>query len=138
MSSISKTHRFRLFFKFLSSGSIAAVVNLVTRFFLSTVVPFSAAVVVAYLLGMLVAFWLFATAVFKETNVQRRTSLWRFALVNLLGLIQTTLISSLLIHVIDFGSQNIDELVSHLGGMSVAIATSFIAHKNYTFSARQV
>jgi putative flippase GtrA len=87
-------------------------------------------------MGMALAYWLFATAVFRNSRVQKKTSLLRFTIVNGLGLVQTSLIGALLIQVVNTGNTNLNEFLSHVGGMSVAVATSFIAHRKYTFGGK--
>lgn len=125
--------RIRLFLKFLTSGTLAATVNLVSRAVLSLFLQFQLAVVLAYFVGMAVAYWLFSTTVFIDSSGIKKASIWRFVIVNIFGLLQTLLISELLIHLVSTGNNSVDELLSHIGGMSLAVITSFYAHRKYTF-----
>ena len=72
------------FARFLGVGGVAAAANLVSRYFLDLVLPFEAAVVMAYLVGMAVGFLLFQNTLFKGTAVDARR-IMRFIWVNLFG-----------------------------------------------------
>ena len=53
---------------FLLAGGFATLVNLVSRYLLTPVVGYEASIVIAYLVGMLVAFCLFRTLVFGRSS----------------------------------------------------------------------
>src|SRR5215471_2641472 len=52
------------FARFLACGGTAALINIVSRYFLSGLVSFPSAVLIAYAIGMVVAYTLFRTLVF--------------------------------------------------------------------------
>src|SRR5688572_22801200 len=62
------------FIAFVATGSVAAIVNLASRYFLDFAMPFELAVVLAYLAGMVVAFLLFQRMIFGNpgTPLRRR------------------------------------------------------------------
>jgi len=123
--------RTREFFKFLFTGGVAAAVNFGSRFVYSQFVDFSTAVVLAYVTGMVVAFWLFSTQVFKNAATTRWQSTYRFVLVNLLGIFQTWIVSVWVLSLV--GPGGIQEALAHLGGMSLATITSYFGHRFFTF-----
>lgn len=123
--------RSREFFKFLITGGLAAAVNFGSRFLYSQFVSFSAAVVLAYVSGMVLAFWLFSTRVFSDSATSRWQATYRFVLVNLLGVLQTWIVSLLVLELIGQGGWQ--EAFAHLCGMSLATVTSYFGHRFYTF-----
>lgn len=125
--------RTREFFKFLFTGGLAAAVNFGSRFVYSQFVDFSTAVVLAYVTGMVLAFWLFSTQVFKNSATTRWQSTYRFVLVNLFGIFQTWIVSVWVLSLV--GPGGIQEAFSHLCGMSLATVTSYFGHRFYTFRA---
>jgi putative flippase GtrA len=56
------------FIRFVLVGGVAALVNIVSRLFLSSLMPFEAAVVIAYLVGMVTAFCLSRQFVFAKSE----------------------------------------------------------------------
>ncbi len=70
----------------MATGSLAAATNLVSRYFLDFVMPFEAAVVLAYMAGMVVAFLLFQRMIFGNPATPLRRRVIRFCQVNMLGL----------------------------------------------------
>ena len=81
------------FVRFLLTGGLAAAVNIISRWFLSTVMSFEAAVVVAYLIGMITAFSLARQYVFERSKRHVRSEAARFVLVNLAALLQVWIVS---------------------------------------------
>ena len=124
------------FVRFLALGGFSAGVNLVSRFALQPVLGFEAAVVVAYLIGMVVAYNLFRVFVFGATQRGIATEAWRFSLVNLVALALVWTISVGLARGL-FPALGwtwyADDLAHFVGVLSPAV-TSWIGHKRYTFS----
>jgi len=69
------------FLKFLVTGGIAALVNLLSRYALNHVMSFEAAVVAAYLLGMATAYLLARRFVFDASGRSMASEVRRFVLV---------------------------------------------------------
>ena len=128
-----ETRRFALF---LVNGGIALGVNLVSRYFLNRIMPFEAAVILAYLFGMAVAFTLFRVFVFEPTARSARSQFTRFALVNLVAVIQVWVISVLLANYI-FPAMSMvwhPHDVAHVVGALVPTVSSYLGHKHFSFS----
>ena len=123
------------FLKFLLTGGTAAVVNIAARALLSLFMPFGLAVVVAYLIGMVVAYLLARAFVFGPSGQSTRSEFLRFGLVNLVGLVQVWLVSialaNWLLPAVGF-NWNI-ELVAHTIGVLSPVFTSYFGHKLFTF-----
>lgn len=115
------------------SGVLAAGVNFGSRFIFSLFAPFEVAVVLAYVAGMVIAFWLFRTQVFVKGATSLQRAILRFTLVNAFGLLQTWLASIWFVTWIDSGSHDLDEAIAHFAGMSFAVVTSYFGHRFYTF-----
>ncbi len=131
----TSTGGFWHFVRFVATGSIAAVANLVSRYALDKVMPFDWAVVIAYAIGMVIAFILFQRLIFQNpgTPLFRRTS--RFIQVNLLGMFLTWLLSTLLAHQIlpAVGWTFRPHDIAHLIGVAAPAFSSYFLHKGYTY-----
>lgn len=123
------------FLKFLLAGGVAAAVNFGSRIVFNHWMPFSAAIVVAYIVGMITAFVL--TKLFVFTDSVRPT--WQsglfFILVNVVAVLQTWAVSVLLayyvlpwLHVTWHPKE-----IAHFVGVVVPVFTSYIGHKKLTF-----
>lgn len=123
------------FARFLGVGGVAAAANLVSRYFLDLIVPFEAAVVLAYMVGMLVGFVLFRKTLFKGYAVDARL-IMRFIWVNLFGATLAWAISSILArHALPLIGWTWHPFeLAHLCGVAAPAITSFFLHKHYTFA----
>lgn len=81
------------FGRFLVTGGVAAGVNVVSRWLFDLVMPFEAAVVVAYLAGMVTAYTLSKLFVFSRSGRSVSDEFLRFALVNVVALAQVWIVS---------------------------------------------
>jgi len=120
---------------FIVAGGLAACVNFFSRMLLSHWLVYSAAIVVAYLLGMITAFVLNRILVFKQVSHSMRHQVFWFTLVNLAAVLQTLAISLLLAEWV-FPRTGFDwhpETVAHGFGVAVPAVTSFIGHKYLSF-----
>ena len=123
------------FARFLACGGTAALINIVSRYFLSRLVSFPSAVLIAYAIGMVVAYTLFRTLVFGRSGRSVVSESYRFAVVNavavclVLGV--SVLLASVIFPMIHFTWHAED--VAHVIGVGVPTITSYIGHKNYTF-----
>lgn len=123
------------FMIFLFTGGIAALANFVSRILLNKYLSFSASVIIAYIVGMVVAYILFRTIVFDAKRLSLKKSVTFFCMVNALGILQTYLISMALYYwmfpCLSFNFY--PDTMAHLIGIMVPACTSFIGHKYLTF-----
>jgi putative flippase GtrA len=122
---------------FLLAGGFAAVVNVASRIFYSLALPLPAAVVLAYVTGMAVAFSLNRRFVFDNArdDVARRAG--RFVMVNLFAVLQTlavTLVGAWALR--KGGAGDVSETIAHVVGVLVPVFSSFLLHRQWTFARR--
>lgn len=121
--------------RFLLLGGVAAGVNLLARVALQPLVGFEAAVALAYVCGMIVAYSLFRVFVFGASGRSVASEAWRFTLVNLVSMALVWVISVGLARgvfpAIAF-TWHADDIAHVIGVLSPAV-TSWIGHKRYTF-----
>jgi len=125
------------FTRFVLAGGFAALFNIFSRLAFSMVMPFEAAVVLAYLVGMATAFALTRRFVFERSQRHIAHEMARFTLVNLLALAQVWLVS---VGLADWLFPRIGltwnaDLVAHIVGVMSPIGTSFLGHKRFTFGS---
>lgn len=83
----------RQFLGFLFVGGIAAIVNFGSRIFIGIWVNYTTSIIIAYLLGMITAYFFFRKYIFSPQRGNIRKELFYFAIVNILGGLQTLLVS---------------------------------------------
>jgi len=127
----------RQFLAFLCTGGIAAAVNFGSRILYNQWMGFSAAVVLAYLTGMVTAFLLAKAFVFKDSEQATHKSIGFFILVNLVAVLQTWIISvSLAYYFLPLmGVENYVKDIAHAVGVAVPVFSSYIGHKKWSFKA---
>jgi len=128
------------FVGFLLAGGSAALVNMGSRIALSSVMRYVPAIVLAYVIGMGVAFVLNRLFVFgsSERGVKREVLL--FAVVNGLAILQTVGVSvGLAWYCLPLLGVEGDlaETLGHVVGVMVPAFTSFLGHKYWTFARRR-
>ena len=125
----------REFAAFVATGGIAAAVNFASRILYDHWMGFSAAVIVAYLTGMVTAFVLARVFVFRATTQPLHRSGGWFVLVNLLALAQTWVVSMALAdHVLPWlGIERYVAEIAHAVGVAVPVFTSYLGHKRWSF-----
>ncbi len=125
----------RQFFCFLFAGGIAAGANYGSRFLFSRWVGYEQAIVLAYLVGMLVAFMLMRGHVFEAKDKAIASQVAKFVGVNILAVLQTLIISVVLARWLLPGWGIVDhaEALAHLAGVLVPVVTSYFGHKFLTF-----
>lgn len=128
------------FARFLFTGGIAALVNLVSRYGFSEIVGYRWAVIAAYLCGMTTAWILSRLFVFGASGRSRRAEFGRFALVNAMAAAQVWVVS---VGLAEYGFPWIGftfrpEDVAHLIGVAVPVFTSYLGHKHFSFARVKV
>jgi putative flippase GtrA len=128
------------FLRFLVTGGIAALINIGSRVLYDRFLPFWAAVMLAYASGMITAFLLARRFVFTGGQSRVARSSFRFFVVNMLGLAQTSIVS------IGLGDYLLPALgivrhahdLAHPVGVAAPVFVSFVAHRHWTFKADRV
>lgn len=97
--------------------------------------PFEAAIVAAYLIGMITAFSLTRRFVFEKSERRVRSEAMRFVLVNLAALLQVWIVS---VGLADWVFPKIGlvwnaELIAHVVGVLSPVVASYFGHKYFTF-----
>jgi putative flippase GtrA len=128
------------FVRFLLTGSCAALVNLGSRYELNRFMSFEAAVALAYLFGMVTAYFLARVFVFDRSGLAVATEFRRFVVVNLLSLAIVWVVSvGLAVYVFPaIGFHWCAEDVAHLIGVLSPSVVAYFAHKHYTFRGADV
>lgn len=123
------------FFIFLLTGGSAALINFFTRIIYNQWMDYSSAIILAYITGMVPAFFLAKEFVFKRSEQGLFQSAVFFIIVNIAGITQTWLISMGLARYglpaagVDFFVKEI----SHGFGIMVPAFTSYLGHKHFSF-----
>ena len=120
----------RQFAAFLLVGGTAAAAQWLSRFAFSHALPYAAAVVCAYAVGVLVAFELNRRFVFPTAPGDRRGQFMRFLAVTVVWLVSMLLGELLLPR---FMSRAWAEAIGHGVGVLSPAVLSFALHKRYTF-----
>lgn len=124
------------FFVFLLTGGCAAAVNFGSRIVYNQWTDFSSAVVLAYLTGMVTAFILARSFVFKQSTQSLKRSILFFCLVNLVAVAQTWGISVGLAYLLPrWGVTEFAHEIAHAVGIIVPVFTSYWGHKHFSFGA---
>ncbi|KAF7962941.1 hypothetical protein AWV80_15745 [Cupriavidus sp. UYMU48A] len=123
------------FLLFLMTGGFAAAVNWSSRILYNLWMPYSYAIVVAYLTGMVTAFVLAKVFVFTTSTQSTVRSLLIFSVVNIAAVIQTWAVSVLLAYYLLplLGMIWHTKEIAHLAGVAVPVFTSYVGHKRFTF-----
>lgn len=126
------------FGRFLVTGGIAAGANVVSRWLLNFAMPFEAAVVVAYLIGMTTAYVLSRLFVFATSGRSVRDEFFRFAIVNAVALVQVWLVSVGLARYLfpAVGFTWYADDIAHMIGVVIPAVTSYLGHRHFSFAAR--
>lgn len=124
------------FVRFLITGGTAAIVNLVSCYWLDFLISFSSAVVAAYLIGMVTAYILGRLFVFERSGRTIADEFWRFTAVNMFAAAQVWTISVGLADYVfpasGFAWHPLD--VAHLIGVAAPAYTSYLGHRHFSFA----
>lgn len=123
------------FLLFLLTGGFAAAVNWGSRIVYNKWMPYSAAIVVAYITGMITAFILAKLFVFTKSTQSTGRSVFFFTLVNLVAVLQTWVVSVSLAYYVfpRMGFTWHARDVAHAVGVAVPVFTSYVGHKRWSF-----
>ena len=127
--------RSRQFLVFLLTGGIAAAVNFGSRILYNQWMGVSAAIVLAYITGMVTAFVLARLFVFRNSQRALHHSALYFVLVNGVAVLQTWAISLLLADWLlpALGVRQYMHELAHAAGVVVPVFTSYLGHKHLSF-----
>lgn len=127
--------RSREFLLFIITGGLAALVNFGSRILLNDWLGFSFAVVVAYMIGMITAFYLAKYFVFNRKANSDWVSATRFGIVNAVAVAQTWVVSHVLAYyvlpnlsIISFRLE-----IAHGIGVAFPVFSSYLGHKYWSF-----
>jgi putative flippase GtrA len=128
----SETQRFVFF---VAAGGVAATANYASRFGFSVWFSYPVAIVLAYLVGMLVAFLLMRQYVFDGRGKHVGQQVLKFTVVNLLAVLQTLVVSLVLAlwALPALGLVDHAEALAHAVGVAVPVVTSYFGHRHATF-----
>jgi putative flippase GtrA len=123
------------FIRFLFAGGISVCGNVLSRLLFGLYVDYEKAIVMAYGIGMVIAFLFMRKHVFGATGKALTPQLKNFVLINILGLLQTLAISLWFERTVfpALGVVQYTETYSHVIGLSVLAVTSYFGHKLLTF-----
>jgi putative flippase GtrA len=125
----------RQFTRFLLTGGIAAAANFLSRLLFSQFLPYVPAIVLAFFVGLATGFLLMRTFVFSTGIAPPAQQASYFALVNLVGLVITVVVSVAVSKLVSLISKDlaVAEGIGHFAGVVAPVLLSFHAHKNLTF-----
>ncbi|MFG6456934.1 GtrA family protein [Roseateles sp. BYS96W] len=125
----------RQFLIFMLTGGVAAGGNFGSRILFSQWMGYSAAIVLAYLVGMTMAFILARLFVFKDGSRSLHQSAMYFVLVNAVAVVQTWAVSVGLAHFLlpAMGVTRFVHEIAHAVGVVVPVFTSYLGHKHLSF-----
>lgn len=122
-------------FRFLLLGGLAAAINWLVRFPLSLFLPFSWAILVAYMIGMTAGFTLYRAYVFPGSDRPLGRQIAIFLIVNAFGaVIVWSVAIGLVVTVFPaIGYTFMPEATGHGIAIGVGAAANFVGHKFVTF-----
>lgn len=125
----------RRFVVFVAIGGVCSAINLGARLLINLVTGFEAAIVLAFLVAMTCAFVLNRWLVFTAGAGGWVRQYGRFALVNVLTLVQVFALTELFARVVfpGVGMRFHPETVAHAIGLLSPLLTSYWAHQRFTF-----
>ena len=125
----------RQFTHFVLAGGVAAAANYGSRFIFSAWFSYPAAIVLAYVIGMVTAFVLMRQHVFDARDKPMGRQVFLFTIVNVLAVLQTLVVSLVLARWIlpGMGMVTHVEAIAHLVGVIFPIGSSYLGHRYATF-----
>lgn len=124
------------FLQFLLVGGSAAAINFISRIGFNEFFSYRVSIVLAYLVGMIVAFILFKKLVFKQSGKHYIDELKGFIIINMLSILQVWFISvSLAEHLFPYLNYHYyDKEVAHFIGLAIPAISSYFGHKYFSFA----
>ncbi len=126
------------FIQFLVVGAIAAGTNFISRILINEFTSYRIAIVLAYIVGMIIAFLLFRHYVFARSGKHYIEEVKGFVLVNIFGIIQVWLISvglaEYLFPYLDFTFYANE--IAHFIGLCIPAISSYFGHKYFSFAQK--
>lgn len=123
------------FLQFLFVGGIAAGINFVSRIGFNEFMSYRVSIILAYIVGMIVAFTLFKNFVFEKSGRHYIDEVKDFTIVNILGIIQVWFISVGLAEYffpyISFSYYPNE--IAHFIGLCIPAISSYFGHKHFSF-----
>ncbi|HWG10801.1 MAG TPA: GtrA family protein [Rhodanobacteraceae bacterium] len=125
----------RQFALFLVAGGIAALANVGSRIIFGYWSTYAMSIVLAYIVGMIVAFMLNRLFVFTTPRNSLHHQVSWFVIVNIAALLQTLVVSLLLARWLfpSFDMHWHVETTSHVVGVLIPVVTSYLGHRYLTF-----
>ena len=128
----------RQFLNFALVGGFAAAMNWLSRIALSLFMPLEIAIIVAYLIGMMIAYTLCKRYVFEKSGREVSGEVTRFTIVNMVALVQVWLVTigmaRFLLPALSWDWYPVE--IAHAVGVASPILTSFFGHRYFTFSRK--
>lgn len=123
------------FSRFLLVGAIAAVANWLSRIALSTVLNLTTSVVLAYGVGITIAYLLNRQFVFGS-SAPIAPELGRFVLVNMVSLLVVVMVTLVLSRIVlpQMGIVTNADTLAHAIGVASPVLLSYLGHSLFTFS----
>ena len=123
------------FLQFLFVGGIAAGINFISRIGFSEFFSYRMSIVLAYIVGMIIAFTLFKHYVFEKSGHHYIDEVKGFIIVNIFGIIQVWLIS---IGLAEYFFPYISFIfypneVAHFIALGIPAISSYFGHKYFSF-----
>ena len=124
------------FLGFIGVGITAALFNWLARIFLGSLMPFEWAVVLAYGIGMSLAFILNALYVFPGSSEPRSLQAMRFTAINLAFLPVVWASSLMFLSLLTWiGLQKYVEELAHAVALATPMLATFLLYKFFAFKA---
>ena len=126
------------FLGFLAVGGLAALLNWLARLLLSVWLPFSWAVIVAYAIGMFVAFLLNSFFVFPKSEKARHAQARDFVLINL-SFFPLVWLASVQVNnwLKTIGMVSHSEELAHAIAISLPMLATFLIYKFFAFKEKR-
>jgi putative flippase GtrA len=123
------------FLRFLFAGGIAAIINFLSRIVFNLWFDFSVSVYLAYIAGMITAFFLKKQFVFAKGRQPIFHSIGFFIFVNLIAFLQTLAVTMAFLHYVlpYFGIVKMAKEIAHALGILAPVISSYIGHKKLSF-----
>jgi putative flippase GtrA len=120
--------------RFILAGGTAAGINWLSRFAFSEVMSFTAAVIVAAIIGMTVGFFTYKAFVFPGSNRHVKHQLRDFLLVNASTLVVVTAVAVVTRHELSVVLHpQMGEAAAHALGIAAGAILNYHAHRMLTF-----